>query len=102
MPGESFRSGSDQVDGAVPAAVCLVGKDRRTNSATKAAETVRRREAERRAESLDQIRAQTAAGTLVVRQMTAAEHEAARQTARRRDTRGGLGGKPKRRDNPSY
>lgn len=99
MPGESSTSGSDQMDAA---AVCLVAKDRRTNSATKAAETVRRRQAERRLESLDQIRAQTAAGTLVIRQMTVAEHEAARQTVRRRNAHNGLGDKPKRRDNRTY
>ena len=54
-----------------------------TNSAHKAAATVRRNKEERRAESLRQIRAQTADGTLVVRQMTVAQHEAASEAARR-------------------
>jgi hypothetical protein len=63
----------------------------RAIAAQKAAATVLRRQGERRAESLRQIQAQTADGTLVVRQMTSAEHadaaEAARRTRERNDAR---------------
>lgn len=58
------------------------GSDIRTRSAVKAAATVRRHREERRAESLDQIRDQIAAGTLVVRQMTPAQRQAASEAAR--------------------
>jgi hypothetical protein len=61
-------------------------------SAQKAAETLRRHKDERRADSLRQIRDQTADGTLVVRQMTVAQREeasqAARQTLARNEARG--------------
>ena len=43
------------------------------NSAQKAAATIRRRAQDRRAESLREIREQIAAGTLVIRHMSAAE-----------------------------
>ncbi len=43
------------------------------NSAQKAAATIRRRTQDRRAESLREIREQIAAGTLVIRHMSAAE-----------------------------
>jgi hypothetical protein len=56
--------------------------DIRTRSAVKAAATVRRHREERRAESLDQIRDQIAAGTLVVRQMTPAQRQAASEATR--------------------
>jgi hypothetical protein len=51
--------------------------------ATKAAVTVKRRREERRVDKLAEIRAQIADGTLVVRQMTVAQHKAATQAARR-------------------
>jgi len=61
-------------------------------SRKKAAATVLRRKEERRAESLRQIRAQTADGSLIVRQMTPAQLEAAsaigRQTLARNEARG--------------
>jgi hypothetical protein len=44
-----------------------------TSAAQKGAATVRRNAADRRAESLRRIRDQIADGTLVIRQMTAAE-----------------------------
>jgi hypothetical protein len=44
--------------------------------AAKRAATVQRKKDERRAECLSQIEAQIADGTLVVRQMTIAEHQA--------------------------
>ena len=58
------------------------GSDIRTRSAVKAAATVRRHREERRAESLDQIRDQIAAGTLVVRQMTPAQRQDASEATR--------------------
>jgi hypothetical protein len=61
-----------------------VDEQRRSRSAAKTAETVRRRKAERRTDKLDQIQDQIADGTLVVRQMTASEHEAAFEAARQR------------------
>jgi hypothetical protein len=50
-------------------------------TAQKTAATVLRRKEERRAESLRQIRAQTADGTLVIRQMTDEQRAAAAQLA---------------------
>jgi hypothetical protein len=58
--------------------------EQRSRSAAKTAETVKRRKEERRTDKLDQIQDQIADGTLVVRQMTAAEHEVASAAARRR------------------
>jgi hypothetical protein len=60
----------------------LVAGEAPISSAQKAAATLRRHKDERREDSLQQIRAQTADGTLVVRQMTVAQHEAASQAAR--------------------
>jgi hypothetical protein len=50
-----------------------MSSDAQINSAQKGAATVRRHRQDRRAESLRQIREQIADGTLVIRQMTAAE-----------------------------
>jgi hypothetical protein len=58
--------------------------DKRSHSAAKTAETVRRRKEERRTDKLDQIQDQIADGTLVVRQMSVAEHEAASEVARQK------------------
>ena len=58
-------------------------EDARSLSATKGAATLRRRREEQRAERLDQIHDQIADGTLVVRQMTAAQHKEAAKAARR-------------------
>jgi hypothetical protein len=55
----------------LPAATTL------SSPAQKAAATVLRHKDERRAERLREIRAQIADGTLVIRQMTDAEHETA-------------------------
>jgi hypothetical protein len=46
-------------------------------TAQKTAATVQRNKAERREERLEDIRTQTADGSLIVRQMTTAEHEVA-------------------------
>jgi hypothetical protein len=56
-------------------------------AAQKSAATVMRHKEERRAESLDDIRRQTADGTLVIRQMTAEQHDAASEVARQTRTR---------------
>jgi hypothetical protein len=56
-------------------------------AAQKSAATVMRHKEERRAESLDDIRRQTANGTLVIRQMTTEQHDAASETARQTRTR---------------
>ncbi len=52
-----------------------------TGPANKGAATIRRREQERRAGKLDDMRVQIADGSLVVRQMTVAEHETAQRVA---------------------
>jgi hypothetical protein len=63
-----------------------------TSPFQKAAATRRRHVEERRAESLSQIQAQIADGTLVIRHMTVAQHKAAsevvRQTLARKEARG--------------
>jgi hypothetical protein len=65
--------------------------DVRALSTAKRLATLARRSEERRADGLNQIRDQIAAGTLVVRQMTVAEHSeasiAARQTVARNGAR---------------
>jgi hypothetical protein len=60
----------------------LPADDARTNAARRGAATLLRRRNERRADSLDQIRAQIADGTLVIRQMTPAQQKAAARAAR--------------------
>jgi hypothetical protein len=52
-----------------------------TGPANKGAATMRRREQERRATRLDDMRVQIADGSLVIRQMSVAEHETAQQVA---------------------
>lgn len=59
--------------------------------AQKAAATVLRHKDERRTERLHEIRAQIADGTLVVRQMTDAEHKTASRAAVEIRTKRGLG-----------
>lgn len=59
----------------------LLGGDERTRGVKKAVGTFQRRE-EARVDRLAEIRVQIANGTLVVRQMTAAEREAASEAAR--------------------
>ena len=68
---------------AVPvASTPLLAATAPTIAAQKGAATSRRHKAQRRADRLEEIRVQIANGTLVVRQMTVAQHEAASQTAR--------------------
>lgn len=69
--------------------------EQRSRSAAKTAETVRRRKEERRTDKLDQIQDQIADGTLVVRQMSVAEHEASAEAARQKLARTGT--RPKQR-----
>lgn len=52
------------------------------SAAAKGVATTRRHKQEQRTDALAHIRRQVADGTLVVRQMTAAEHKAALETAR--------------------
>lgn len=66
-------------------------KDSRSRAALKGAETQRRHEQERRTESLEDIRSQIADGTLVVRQMTAAQRKAATKAAGRARARNEAG-----------
>jgi hypothetical protein len=61
----------------------LLAEDARAVATTKRTATLRRLKAERRSDKLDEIRAQIADGTLVVRQMTSAEHSEAARVARR-------------------
>jgi hypothetical protein len=77
------NAGQGNAKVTIPARARLVVGDAKARSAGKGAETLRRHREERRADSLAQIRDQIAAGTLFVRQMTAAEHTAASQVARR-------------------
>jgi GTP cyclohydrolase III len=63
-------------------ALPLLDGDAPRSASQKRAATLLRQKDERRADSLDQIRAQIADGTLVVRHMTVVEHKAASQTAR--------------------
>jgi hypothetical protein len=64
---------------AVPPAAAVA---KTYSAAAKGVATTRRHKRERRTDALDHIRAQIADGTLVVRQMGAAEHKAALETAR--------------------
>jgi hypothetical protein len=89
MPRESSPSSADLHNVTTPNAVQLPAPDSWSRSAKKGAATSQRRKEERRAERLDEIRAQVADGTLVVRQMTGAQHRAASEVARRTRERNG-------------
>jgi hypothetical protein len=78
MPTQSFPTSDPSPSG---------GADGPPTSAQKSAATLRRHKQQRRAESLDDIRRQTADGTLVIRQMTAEQHDAASEDARQTRTR---------------
>ncbi len=75
MPGESSTSNAEpDVSGSdTPGA----GRPPIASRVEKAAATRRRRKDEQRVDRLAQFRAQVADGTLVVRQMTVAQHETA-------------------------
>jgi hypothetical protein len=78
---ESATPEVDQLSATISRAPASRRDERTGSPAEKGAATVRRRKGERRAARLDQIRAQMADGTLVVRQMTVAEHQTALQAA---------------------
>jgi len=82
MPSQSPTPNTDQANVTISTALPLLAGDPPTSPAQKAAATLLRHKEERRAHSLDQIRTQIADGTLVVRQMTVAQHKAASQAAR--------------------
>jgi hypothetical protein len=77
MPPDSCGSSSTEIHHVVHAV------DARTRTAAKGRETLRRHREERHAEKLTDMRAQTAAGTLVVRQMTPEQLKVASATAER-------------------
>jgi hypothetical protein len=70
-----------EADARAPDAVSTEVSDARSRSAKSGATTARLHREERRADKLAEIGAQIAAGTLVVRQMTGAEHDAASEAA---------------------
>jgi hypothetical protein len=82
MPSKSSTPNSDRANLPGSNAPGLLGGDERTRATNKAVGTLQRREEARRADRLAEIRVQIANGTLVVRQMTAAEREAASEAAR--------------------
>lgn len=73
MPSESSTANTNHPNPLKSRTRPLIASGAQTSPARKGATTVRRRTEERRAEALRQIRAQIDDGTLVVRQMTAAE-----------------------------
>jgi anti-sigma28 factor (negative regulator of flagellin synthesis) len=81
MASESFTSGREQRDVSKSNALRAPSGNSRILASAKGAATLQRHREERRADSLSQIRAQIADGTLVVRQMTADEHRSAAQAA---------------------
>ena len=78
---DSPRLDAGKAHVTLPNALRFLTADTSLSRAQKGAATLLRHKDERRAASLDQIRAQIADGTLVVRQMTDAERKAASQTA---------------------
>ena len=81
MPSKSSTPNPDRAGLPGSNAPGLQGEDER-RAAKKAVGTLRRHREARRADRLAEIRVEIANGTLVVRQMTAAEHEAASEAAR--------------------
>ena len=82
MPSKSSTLDGDSGNPPRRNAPGLLGGDERTRGAKKAVETRRRHGEARRADRLAEIRVQIANGTLVVRQMTAAEREVASEAGR--------------------
>jgi anti-sigma28 factor (negative regulator of flagellin synthesis) len=84
MPSESSTPSTGQRNLEIPqdGPPHLADDARIPSVAQKAAATRRRHEEEHRTDKLDQMRAQIAAGTLVVRQMSVAEHKTASRAAR--------------------
>jgi anti-sigma28 factor (negative regulator of flagellin synthesis) len=102
MPTESSTPNTDPPNESIANDPRPLATDARTSAATKGAATLRRHKEQRRAERLSEIRAEIADGTLVVRQMTAAQHNApfqtARQTVARNEARLKLTRAPSERD----
>jgi hypothetical protein len=82
MPSEVSTPTTDQADDTIPNTLRPLPGDARSRAAAKGLATFRRHKEERRADSLAQIRAQIANGTLVVRQMTIEQRKAASNPAR--------------------
>lgn len=83
MPRKLCLTSTDAADLALPRALQAIAGGPRARAATKGAATARRHREERRADRLNEIRAQVADGTLVIRQMTSEQHKAASHAARR-------------------
>jgi hypothetical protein len=83
MSSESSAPKTTRTDGISANSPGPVDGDAGTRAPTKGADTVRRHKEERRAERLRDINLQIADGTLVVRQMTVAQREAASRAAAR-------------------
>ena len=81
MVGYSSTQNADKADVTLPNALRFLTAAAPSSPAQKGAATFLRHRDERRADRLHEIRAQIADGTLVVRQMTDAEHKAAFQAA---------------------
>ena len=86
MPSESSTPIADEANVTIPKTLQPLPRDALSRAAAKGAATLQRHKEERRADSLAQIRAQIANGTLVVRQMTIAQRKAASEAARRTRT----------------
>jgi hypothetical protein len=87
MPSGSSIPKPEPTERPIPAGPHVVPDDARSRAGVKAAATLRRHKEERRIDSLTQIRAQIAAGTLVVRQMTPEQREAASEATRKAQAR---------------
>jgi anti-sigma28 factor (negative regulator of flagellin synthesis) len=82
MPSESLTPNSEPANMTAGPAPAVLSGAVQTRATEKALATVRRHKEERRADRLDEMRVQIAEGTLVVRQMSVVEHDAARLVAR--------------------
>jgi hypothetical protein len=87
MPTGSSTPKPDSPARTNPEGAHVVLDDARSRAGAKAAATLRRHKEERRVDSLSQIQAQIAAGTLVVRQMTPEQQEVASEAARQAQAR---------------
>jgi hypothetical protein len=87
MSSGSLTPKTSQPKSPVAQAPPAVADDARSRAGAKAAATLRRHKEERRVDSLGEIQAQIAAGTLVVRQMTPEQREAASEATRQAQAR---------------
>jgi len=81
MLGESSTPNPEPADVTESTAPSPLTESAQSRGAKKRSETVRRRIEERRTDKLDQLRAQVADGTLIIRQMTVAQREEASHDA---------------------